>query len=79
MKPMPKGELDVIPAFSVKDGEVVIVRDNKYERLEDEDGKPLDPVLFAEQVLKQYPRILVVDINGIESNRPQLELIQSLA
>ena len=79
MKPMPKGELDVIPAFSVKDGEVVIVRDNKYERLEDEDGKPLDPVLFAEQVLKQYPRILVVDINGIESNRPQLELIQAIA
>mgnify|MGYP001211975773 CR=1 FL=1 len=79
MKPRPKGELDVVPAFSVFDGEVVIVRDNKYDRLEDEDGKPLDPVLFAEQVLKQYPRILVVDINGIGSNRPQLELIQAIA
>jgi phosphoribosylformimino-5-aminoimidazole carboxamide ribonucleotide (ProFAR) isomerase len=79
MKPRPKGELDVVPVFSIRDGEVVIVRDKRYERLEDEDGKALDPVLFAEQVLKQYPRIMVVDINGIETNRPQVELIQAIA
>ena len=78
MKPRPKGDLDVVPTMSVRDGEVVIVRDRKYERLEDEDGKALDPALFAEQVLKQYPRIMVVDINGIESNRPQVGLVQEL-
>jgi phosphoribosylformimino-5-aminoimidazole carboxamide ribonucleotide (ProFAR) isomerase len=78
MKPMPAGKLDVVPTFSVRDGEVVIVRDRKYERLEDEDGKPLDPVLFAEQVLKQYPRILMVDINGIEENRPQVGSIKAI-
>ena len=32
-----------------------------------------------EQVLKQYERVLLVDINGIESNRPQVNLIQELA
>jgi phosphoribosylformimino-5-aminoimidazole carboxamide ribonucleotide (ProFAR) isomerase len=74
----PKGPLDVVPTMSVRDGDVVIVRDGKYERLEDEDGRQLAPALFAEQVLKQYPRILVVDINGIESNRPQVGLIQEL-
>jgi len=78
MKPRPQGPLDVVPTMSVRDGEVVIVRDGKYERLEDEDGRPLEPAVFAEQVLKEYPRILVVDINGIESNRPQVELIQEL-
>jgi uncharacterized protein related to proFAR isomerase len=78
MKPRPKAPLDVVPTMSVRDGEVVIVRDGRYERLEDEDGAPLDPALFAEQVLKQYPRLMVVDINGIETNRPQVELIQEL-
>ncbi len=78
MKPKPGGALDVVPTMSIRDGEVVIVRDGRYERLEDEDGRPLDPPLFAEQVLKQYPRILVVDLNGIEFNRPQVDLVQQL-
>lgn len=78
MKPRPQGPLDVVPTISVRDGEVVIVREGKYERLEDEDGRPLEPAVFAEQVLKEYPRIMVVDLNGIESNRPQVELIQEL-
>lgn len=78
MKPRPQGPLDVVPTMSVRDGEVVIVRDKKYERLEDEDGRPLNPAVFAEQVLKEYPRLMVVDINGLETNRPQVEMIQEL-
>jgi len=74
-----ESKLDVVPTVSIKDGEVVIVRKKKYERLEDEDGEPLAPALFVEQVLKQYKRILLVDINGIERNRPQVELIQDIA
>jgi len=79
MKPTVQGKLDIVPTISVRDGEVVIVRQMKYESLEDEDGKTLDPVLFVEQVLKQYPRVLLVDLNGIESNRPQVELIQAVS
>lgn len=78
MKRRSGGSLDVVPAFSVRDGEVVIVRDQKYERLEDEDGRPLDPVLFAEQVLKQYERVLLVDIDGIERGSPQVGLLQEM-
>jgi len=72
-------KLDVVPTISVKDGEVVVVRKKRYERLEDEDGSALEPAMFVEQVLKQYERALLVDINGIEHNRPQVDLIQDIA
>lgn len=78
MKTRPDTRLEVVPAFSVRDGEVVIVRRERYERLEDEDGRPLDPVLFAEQVLKQYDRVLLVDIDGIERQSPQVGLLQEM-
>ncbi|MBM4249764.1 MAG: hypothetical protein FJ149_10120 [Euryarchaeota archaeon] len=78
MKTRPDTRLEVVPAFSVRDGEVVIVRRERYERLEDEDGRPLDPVLFAEQVLKQYDRVLLVDIDGIERKSPQVGLLQEM-
>lgn len=75
----PEQKLDVVPTVSIKDGEVVVVRSGRYERLEDEDGRPLEPSFFVEQVLKQYPKVLVVDINGIEDNRPQVELLTDIA
>ena len=74
-----EAKLDIVPSVSVLDGEVVVVRGGRYERLEDEDGKPLEPGVFVEQVLKQYKRVLLIDLNGIENNRPQVNLIQELA
>jgi len=79
VSPTPEQKLDVVPTVSVRDGEVVVVRGGQYERLEDEDGRPLEPPFFLEQVLKQYPRALVMDINGIEDNRPQVELLTEMA
>jgi len=75
----PEQKLDVVPSVSVKDGEVVIVKGGRYERLEDEDGRPLEPAFFVEQVIKQYPKIMLVDINGIEDNTPQMELLTDVA
>ena len=75
----PEQKLDVVPSVSVKDGEVVIVKGGRYERLEDEDGRPLEPAFFVEQVIKQYPKVMLVDINGIEDNRPQMELLTEVA
>ena len=75
----PEGKLDVVPTVSIKDGEVVIVRGGRYERLEDEDGSPLEPSFFVEQMLKQYTKVLVVDINGVEDNRPQMGLMSDIA
>lgn len=75
----PEGKLDVVPTVSIKGGEVVVVRKGRYERLEDEDGNPLEPAYFVEQVLKTYPKVLIVDLNGIEDNRPQMELLREIA
>lgn len=79
MNARPGQKMDVVPTVSVRDGEVVVVRKGRYERLEDEDGRPLEPPFFLEQVFKQYKRALVVDINGIEDNRPQVELLTEMA
>ena len=79
MSTTPQQKLDVVPTVSVKDGEVVVVREGRYERLEDEDGRPLEPPFFMEQVLKQYSKVMLVDINGIEDNRPQIELMSEMA
>lgn len=75
----PDGKLDVVPTVSIKGGEVVVVRKGRYERLEDEDGNPLEPAYFVEQVLKKYPKVFIVDLNGIEDNRPQMELLHEIA
>lgn len=71
--------LDVMPAVSVLNGEVVVVRGGKYERLEDEAGRPLEPAAFVEQLLESYERAFVVDITGIETGEPQLALLQELS
>ncbi|MGQ9582665.1 MAG: HisA/HisF-related TIM barrel protein [Thermoplasmatota archaeon] len=68
-----------MPAVSLLDGEVVVVREGRYETLEDEDGTPLDPVAFVEQLLGRYSRAFVADITGIETGEPQLGLVQELS
>ncbi len=78
MRPAPDHRLDVMPAVSILDGEVVVVRGGMYERLEDEGGAPLDPVALVEQLLGRYSKAFVADITGIESGDPQLGLIQEL-
>lgn len=68
-----------MPAVSVLDGEIVIVRGGRYERLEDESGRPLDPASFVEQLMESYERAFIVDITGIETGEPQLRLLQELS
>lgn len=69
-----------IPAISILDGKFVIVgKDGDYEAIEDEDGKPVDPVSFLEELVRRKGEIIYInDINGMENNSPQYGLLKKL-
>ncbi len=66
-----------IPAISFKDGQIVVVNNGEYEKLKIEDEETDLSTLMNS--LEDYDQIYLVDINGIESNRPQMELIHKLS
>ena len=71
--------MKLMPAISIKGGDVVVVNDQgDYEVLEDGAGKPLDPVDLAAVLLKSYPSIYIIDINGLERNKPQYDVLKDV-
>ncbi len=68
-----------MPAVSLRQDRVVIVRDNRYEPVEDERGEPFKLHEFIDIFLKSYPAVLVVDIDGIEQGAAQFDAIGELA
>ncbi len=68
----------LIPAVSLKAGEVVIVKDHAYEPVEDESGSPFALDEFVEVFLKDYPAVIVFDIDGLDGERPQYDEVAKL-
>lgn len=68
----------LVPAVSLRGDRVVIVRDNTYEPVEDERGEPFALREFLEIFLKDYPAVLVVDIDGLEQGAPQFDALGDL-
>lgn len=68
----------LVPAVSLRGDEVVVVRDNAYEAVEDERGEPFGLREFIEIFLKGYPAILVVDIDGLEQGAAQYDALGDL-
>lgn len=66
--------MDVIPTLSFKNQKLVIVKDGEYERYEYE-GKEID---FWDAIgeVSDYDKMLFLDIDGIEHNRPQVDIIR---
>jgi uncharacterized protein related to proFAR isomerase len=68
------------PALSVLDGAPVIVKKKGYDPLLDDDGDPIPPKDFVEELVKRFGRtVYLLDIDGIERNRPQYSLIKDLS
>jgi phosphoribosylformimino-5-aminoimidazole carboxamide ribonucleotide (ProFAR) isomerase len=63
----------LIPAVSLRRGEVVVVQGAAYEPIEDEAGEPFAIDEFAEVFLKGYKAMLVFDIDGIEGEGAQFD------
>ena len=47
----------IVPAVSVRSGEVVVVRGAAYEPVEDAAGSPFAPDEFVDVFLKDYPAV----------------------
>ena len=67
-----EGEFLVIPSVSLMRGRVVVVNRGRYEPLTDADDKEVTLPAFVQMYLGEYKTVCVVDIDGIESGRPQL-------
>lgn len=74
------GSMLRIPALSILDGKFVVVgKDGNYEPIEDEDGKPVDPIAFLEELVRRKGEIVYInDINGMENNSPQYTVLKKL-
>lgn len=68
----------LLPAVSLREGEVVVVRGNAYEAVEDADGKPFAIDEFVEVFLKDFKALIVFDIDGLDGKGAQFEAITSL-
>lgn len=68
----------LVPAVSLKGGEVVIVRNHAYEPVEDEAGTPFAVDEFAQVFLKEFKALLVFDIDGLEGEGAQYDEVSRL-
>jgi uncharacterized protein related to proFAR isomerase len=71
--------IDLIPALSVYNRKPVVLDDaGQYDPLEDEDGKPLTVRDVVEELMNRFPVVFILDINGIENNKPQYDVLQDI-
>ncbi len=69
--------MDDIPSVSFKEGSVVVTENDEYVE-HTIDGEATDINTLFES-LSDYERIYLIDLDGIERNRPQLDLIKRLS
>ena len=65
----------LIPAFGLRRGRAVILHEGKIHPLEDASGGPADVFDVADELFAQYRRAYLVDFDGIQRGRPQLDFM----
>ncbi|UCE74287.1 MAG: hypothetical protein JSV56_00910 [Methanomassiliicoccales archaeon] len=70
--------IENIPALSVYRGMPVIKGEEKYEPLQDKDKNVLGLKEILDELSKRFEKVLLTDLNGIERDKPQLELFRLL-
>lgn len=70
---------EAIPAINLFKGIPVIKGTEEYEPLEDKDGNKLDILELLDELKERFDRVLITDINGINRDKPQLELARDLS
>ncbi len=78
MKPGEKST-ETIPAINLFKGIPVIKGTEGYEPLEDKEGNKMDIHELIEELKERFDRALITDINGINRDKPQLELCRDLS
>jgi uncharacterized protein related to proFAR isomerase len=70
---------ETIPAINLFKSVPVIKGTEGYEPLEDKDGNKMDIHELIEELKERFDRVLITDINGINRDKPQLELCRDLS
>ena len=69
--------MQLIPAMSIMSGRVAVVEDGQYIFLRNEDGRFRNPVNVVQE--QESEEIFILDIDGIETNKPDLNLMVKLS
>jgi phosphoribosylformimino-5-aminoimidazole carboxamide ribonucleotide (ProFAR) isomerase len=63
-------EIDVLPRILVLNGEAAYEEGNEYYSME------VDTLEVIDSMISSYGKVLIVDLNGVFSNRPRLDFIK---
>jgi uncharacterized protein related to proFAR isomerase len=78
-KEMDEKTFDIIPALNVFKGLPVIKGDKGYEPMRDEEGKDIKILELIDELSERFDKVMITDLNGINKDRPQLELLKQLS
>jgi uncharacterized protein related to proFAR isomerase len=71
--------MKLIPAISVNRGRVVVVENGQYKPLVNNDGLYRNPVKMVTESAFSSDEVFILDIDGIESNKPDMDMVKKLA
>lgn len=71
--------MEIIPSISIMNGKVVVVEGGRYKAALDGSGGPFDPCELSEALFEQFGKVFVLDLNGLEKNKPQISVIKAMA
>lgn len=71
--------MEIIPAISIRKGDVVTVADGEYEVLVDSENYIVEPADLIKKLSGKHEKFLIMDIDGITRNDQQFDLIQELS
>lgn len=74
-----KYKFEIIPAVNLYKGAPVVKWQNGYEPLLNKDEKVMDINGLIELLKDRFDKALITDINGINKNRPQLDLYRDIS
>ncbi|MGM0510129.1 MAG: HisA/HisF-related TIM barrel protein [Thermoplasmatota archaeon] len=69
--------MNVIPSVTLKNGSPVVIEDGRYSRYS-ENGEHIDMWDLMGK-LGDYNKVYLLDLNGIERNRPNFDIIQKVS
>ena len=72
-------QYEIIPAVNVYKGVPVVRGENVYVTFKDASGSDFEIQGLIDKLKEDFERIFILDINGINRDKPQLDLIKTLS
>lgn len=71
--------IEIIPAIYMYKGLPVVKEKESYEPIKNEDGENLGINDILEQLSTRFEKTLIMDLNGINRDRPQLDIFKTIS